>query len=150
MKIPPDFRMNPNDENPPPSERTARLDPGIPETSPADRLGDSSSHQATRGRPWWFNLMMVAPALLVIVSLAIDSQRHRFRDDGNAVAILISGFIASVIVAVVGANAVARQRHNRRSAALVGLGALVGIVLLNIILMFGGCLVVVVKGINSR
>lgn len=121
--------MNPEDETPSPARTSSPAAASQGEIAP----GASAETRAVSPppRPWQAgeSLLMAAPGLITAMLAFVLGA-----------ATLVLGLMLTLGVAVYGASRAAEHRPN--NPTLVWLGAFVGICLLNVVLAFGGCVVV--------
>ena len=141
--------MNPNDETSSPHECGSDAPPGTPGGFPIQPTDGSADPPPLRQRSGWYTMVRVSPALLFTVAYAVLEHQYYAgggRDGLNSLAnglyLLPLGFVGSLVVGVLTAGQAVRDRPPQRSAALVWVGTLILVVLLNLCLMFGGCLTV--------
>lgn len=95
----------------------------------------------------WFFLMLVGPAVFVSLMIVVDARTHglgrggpdSMRSLGTALMAVLLALIPALFTAGLGATWAARRVAPPRSPIPMWLLAFAGYFLLNVILMFGGC-----------
>ena len=139
--------MNPDPEPRAPEADASRPNPGAAPESLPSGPADPAPSPAAGARSIWSYLLLVSPGILLPLALGILAHSERsiggpgMGDRGAAVALaVVVGLAAStLVVAFVGANRTVVRPSDRPGAWLA---VFVGILLLNGILMFGGCVMV--------
>jgi hypothetical protein len=141
--------MNPDEPPAPPQESEATTERGEYAAAPGGPTDDHGQPAPPHQRSGWGTFVRISPAILFTIAYAVLEHRYYAqggRDGLNSLAnglfLLPLGLVAALVVAVLSAGSAVLHRPPHRSAALVWVGTVILIVLLNVCLMFGGCLVV--------
>jgi len=141
--------MNPDETHMPPHESAGTSELGQYASASSSPPDDCVPPPSLRQRSGWYTLVRLSPAILFTLAYAVLEHRYYAqggRDGLNSLAnglfLLPLGLVAALVVAVLSAGSAVRHRPPHRSAAIVWMGTVILVVLLNVCLMFGGCLVV--------
>lgn len=141
--------MNPNDETISPQEHASDATPGIPGGIPIQPAGGSADQPPVHKHSGWYTLVRISPAILFTVAYAVLEHQYYSRGGrdalnslANSLYLLPLGLIGSICVAVLSAGWAVRDRPPHRSAVLVWVGSFLWVLVVNVCLMFGGCMTV--------